>query len=1081
MSASWLTGGCVWSRVMERHLSASLMHAAHEEAATRAMHRCARTWRTAAELLGPASGATAVWWHLVRPCAEALGWAPGDDVPVIVGGIPMREASASLGALRQTILSMPWGMGHEGLQRAATRVGAERGTPWVAVCNGLTWRWYDATRPFTRVHIGVDLTHAAIDARVWQALWLMAQPGAADRTTRSGGGSLIERLIASSTHERTGSTKALRDGVLDTLAQLDRHAAGDRDAHVTLVFQWLFLLFAESRALAPLWHPAYRRSYSIATLARECRARRRTPTGVHESLVAIGRAGRDGMQLGGARLGALNGPLFAGTLVARRGSRISDEILGAMLTSLTCAPGSGDAFDFAQLGVDQLGTLYERLLSPASVANGPELLRKRTGAFYTPPEMADTVVERTLDPLVRSASAEQVLGLRILDPAMGSGALLAAAHRYLVSAVEAAWVREGRGGPLDVPRDERESLPRRVAEQCLYGVDIDARAVQVARLSLWLQSLAPDRPLTWLDAHLCVGNSLAGVSPATLLRPPAAARTPLRSSQSQLTLFDIEHWHHEADEVGPLLAALAARPTLSADDAHDKTRTLHELRGREGMSAWHARADAWCGAVMQDEPPAQGVWRAVDDALRAGGRATTRVAPAEGCVAVHAERWRALARSQQCLHWNLAFPEIFETGRGGFDAVIANPPWEMLRGDLGTTADRAERRGDIAPLMRFVRRSGVYRDTGGHVNSYQLFLERMLQLVRTGGRIGCLLPGGILADHGAAALRRHLFDRADIDRITVFDNRDALFPIHRSMRIVAVTGQRGSATTAVLVDEGESTSGRRRTSTSGSEPRLLSRAMLRRASGESEAIPSVRSAAELAVLERLIQAPRLGGGWRLRFGRELNATEDRHLFRDGSAGDVDALHVVDGKHMKPFTVRPPDTPWIAAADAKRVLPDAPWEHWRLAYRDVSSATNTRSLICALLPPGCVSTHTLFCLRTRAPLSVQVYLCGMLNSLVADWFVRRFLASHVTTRLIAHVPVPLVIARDTRRRRVVRLATRLLRASDDADAFIALQAEAAGLYGLDRTAMTTVLGDFPRLPDQIREGALRLIAARPSTR
>ncbi len=1093
MSAPWLTGGRVWSRVMERHLSSALMHAAHEEAATRAMHRCARTWRAAAELLGPASGATAVWWHLVRPCAEALGWTPGDDSPVIVGGVPMREAPASLGTLSQTILTMPWGMSQEGLQRAATRAGAERGTPWVAVCNGLTWRWYDATRPFTRVHIGVDLTHAAIDARVWQALWLMTQPGALERTTRSHGGPLIERLIASSTHERTGSTRALRDGVLDTLTQLDRHAAGDRDAHVTLVFQWLFLLFAESRALAPMWHPAYRRSYSFATLARECRARRRTPTGVHESLVAIGRAGRDGMQLGDVRIGALNGPLFAGTLVARRGSRISDEILGAMLTSLTCAPGGGDTIDFAQLGVDQLGTLYERLLSPASGAAGPELLRKRTGAFYTPPEMADTIVERTLDPLVRSASAEQILALRVLDPAMGSGALLASAHRHLVSAVEAAWVREGRGGPLDVPRDERESLPRRVAEQCLYGVDINARAVQVARLSLWLQSLARDRPLTWLDAHLCVGNSLVGVSPATILaRSPSASRTPSRSNQSQLTLFDLEQWHHEAGEVGPLLAALAARPTLSADDAHDKTRTLHELHRRDGMSAWRARADAWCGAVMLDEPPAQGVWRAVDDALRAG-RATTKVAPAglirtaegvastEGRVAAHAERWQATARSEQCLHWSLEFPEIFETGRGGFDAVIANPPWEMLRGDLGTTKDRAERRSDIAPLMRFVHRSGVYRDTGGHVNSYQLFLERMLQLVRTGGRIGCLLPGGILADHGAAALRRHLFDRADVDRLTIVDNRDALFPIHRSMRIVAVTGQQGSATTAVLVDEGESTSGRRRAPTSGAEPRLLTRGLLRRASGESEAIPSLRSAAELSVLERLIQAPRLGGEWRLRFGRELNATEDRHLFRDGPVGAVDALHVVDGKHVQPFAVRPPDTPWIAAADATRTLPDTPWEHWRLAYRDVSSATNTRSLICALLPPGCVSTHTLFCLRTRVPLSAQVYLCGMLNSLVADWFVRRFLASHVTTRLIAHLPVPLVPTRDARRRRVVRLATRLLRASDDADAFIALQTAAAGLYGLDRAAMTTVVADFPRLSESLREGVLRSIAATRSTR
>ena len=127
------------------------------------------------------------------------------------------------------------------------------------------------------------------------------------------------------------------------------------------------------------------------------------------------------------------------------------------------------------------------------------------------------LVERTLDPLVRGASSREILGLRILDPAMGSGALLASALRYLVAAVETAWVREGRGGPLDVPRHERESLPRCIAEQCLYGVDVNARAVDVARLSIWLLSMAPDRPLTWLDAHLRVGNSLVGTSPSTIL------------------------------------------------------------------------------------------------------------------------------------------------------------------------------------------------------------------------------------------------------------------------------------------------------------------------------------------------------------------------------------------------------------------------------------------------------------------------------------------------------------------------------------------------------------------------------------
>ena len=134
-----------------------------------------------------------------------------------------------------------------------------------------------------------------------------------------------------------------------------------------------------------------------------------------------------------------------------------------MLRQLTHGVGSRGAapIDFAQLGVEHLGSLYERLMAPPVAAGEPQLLRKRTGAFYTPRLLADLLVERALDPLVRNASSREILGLRILDPAMGSGALLASALRYLVTAVEAAWVREGRGGPLDVSRGERDTLRAR--------------------------------------------------------------------------------------------------------------------------------------------------------------------------------------------------------------------------------------------------------------------------------------------------------------------------------------------------------------------------------------------------------------------------------------------------------------------------------------------------------------------------------------------------------------------------------------------------------------------------------------------
>ena len=211
-----------------------------------------------------------------------------------------------------------------------------------------------------------------------------------------------------------------------------------------------------------------------------------------------------------------------------------------------------------------------------------------------------------------------------------------------------------------------------------------------------------------------------------------------------------------------------------------------------------------------------------------------------------------------------------------------------------------------------MRRSGLYREVGGHVNSYQLFLERMLQLVRPAGRIGCLLPGGMLVDHGAAALRRHLLDRASVDHLSIFDNRDALFPIHRSVRIVAMTGTSGGPTEAMLVDDGVLATTEGRTQGAPDAPRLLPRSLLREGSGDLEAVPWVRDGDEVRLLEQLLSFPRLGGAhWHLRFGRELNATEDKALLRSGPVPDG-GLAVVDGKHLQAFSVCPPDTAsWIS--------------------------------------------------------------------------------------------------------------------------------------------------------------------------
>jgi hypothetical protein len=182
-------------------------------------------------------------------------------------------------------------------------------------------------------------------------------------------------------------------------------------------------------------------------------------------------------------------------------------------------------------------------------------------------------------------------------------------------------------------------------------------------------------------------------------------------------------------------------------------------------------------------------------------------------------------------------------------------------------------------------------------------------------------------------------------------------------------------------------------------------------------------------------------GWGVRFGRELNATDDRGSF--GATG----LPVIDGKHIAPFAVRVDETTRrIEPAEAARLIPDRRFAHSRLAYRDVSAATNRFALIAAIVPAHVVTTHTLFCLRTIVSRQRQDFLCALFNSSTLNTIVRMLMGGHVTTGLIESLPIPNWTG-DDRQVRIATLGQRLSVAPLDSDAKEELDAVVAQLYGL----------------------------------
>ena len=838
-----------------------------------------------------------------------------------------------------------------------------------------------------------------------------------------------------------------------------------------------FLLFAEARGLVPLWHPTYRDGYTIEAL-RSFVERQEHARGVWESLQAIARLAHRGCRAGTLRVPPFNGRLFSPSAAPLAESlSLDDAPVRRALLALTTRRGKAgrERIAYADLGVEQLGAVYEHILDfvPARRADGtfdlcPSGRRKATGTFYTPRPLTEYLVRRALAPLVEHGSPDDILRLRILDPAMGSGAFLVAACRYLGHAYEQAIVQEAGITAADISDADRTAFRRTIAQRCLFGVDINPMAVQLARLSLWLATLAGDRPLTFLDHHLRTGDSLIGASLADIHRQPPAGGKNTRITS--LPLFAVEDLQSGLRAIVPSRVALAGSPDDTLEQVRQKERALAELvNPGSPLDRWKTVADLWCAAWFS----ARLNGRMFDALVR-------HAVDGQGPLPAHTsapllQEARSAAADRAFFHWTLEFPEVFYSEDGlplhapGFDAILGNPPWEMLRRNRAST-------GPSAGVAEFVRESGIYRLQGkGHSNLYQLFIERSLSLLKRGGRLGSIVPSGLSTDHGCSRLRHALFENTTIDTFMTLENRDGIFPIHRALKFTLFTLTSTGRTDTLYARSGvRAVEALDRLGDTGTDPDAvpLPLPLLRRVSGDDLAVPEILSREDLDLVSQItFTFPALGDaeGWGLQFGRELNASDDRPHFIERT-GEGSGLPIVEGKHVQPFRVDVAAARYrIAHADLPGLMP----AHQRvlrprLAYRDVASPSNRLTLIAAIVPGGVVTIHTLFCVKDPPDLRSQYFLCGIFNSFVANYLVRMRVGTHVTAALVERLAVPKPAAEGGTFREIAGLARRLTRGSGDAPR---LQALVARLYGLSDASFAHVLGKFPLVSREERDAAL----------
>ena len=371
--------------------------------------------------------------------------------------------------------------------------------------------------------------------------------------------------------------------------------------------------------------------------------------------------------------------------------------------------------------VAALGRAVDRDATPDIVPLGVPVLqptdeRRRSGSHYTPRSLTEPIVSEALRPaferLGRNARPGDVLDLKVLDPATGSGAFLVEACRQLSARLVKAWNRHG--GPPALPADEDELLHARrlVAQRCLYGVDRNPMAIDLARLSLWLVTLARDHEFTFIDHALRHGDSLVGLT------------------RRQIEGF---HWDAEAPRFqfgfeAPEVQAIVAR----VSELRRKIRELgdeapeHELRelldeaDRE-LGNVRGVADLLLAAFFEGGKPKDRERRRLDYASRlldAGRAATaTPTAPKPPVVA---------------FHWELEFPEVFERENPGFDVVVGNPPF--LGGKRISTIHGTDFRDWLVTLHS---QSNSNADVVAH------FFRRAFGLLRDGGTLGLIATNTI--------------------------------------------------------------------------------------------------------------------------------------------------------------------------------------------------------------------------------------------------------------------------------------------------------------------------------------------------
>jgi hypothetical protein len=776
-------------------------------------------------------------------------------------------------------------LSHDRRRSAATSLqdwlNAEDSALWGLCCNGEHLRLLRDNESLTRpAYIEANLRQIfeSEDFAGFAVLWLIIHASRFGRHGSPATDCALERWRESGSKEGLAARERLSVGVKEALLALgngfvshpanselrDRLTGGQLplpdffNELLRLVYRLIFVLAAEDRGLL---HPPnapdaacklYADGYSLGAL-RDRAIRRSGWNQFHDrwqGLLIVFRALAHGEpRLGLPALGGLFEPHATPTLDQ---ARLSNRALMDAIFRLAWLREDSSIVpvNWRDMETEELGSVYEGLLELTprltqdgrgfAFAEGLETKgneRKKTGSYYTPDSLVQALLDSALDPVLDRVESEAqdapaaLLGVTVIDPACGSGHFLLAAARRIATRVARL-----RTGGVPSAADYRHAL-RDAVRNCIHGVDRNSMAIELARVALWIETVEPGKPLGFLDANLCVGDSLLGIFDLKALEKgiPDAAYKPLtgddrgtandflkrnRSDKGvSQDIFDFSGGGTSVRKVtlpdlATSLRAVRQLPEDTLEQIDAKLTRYQAARGEARLTALEQAADLYIAAFLTSKtkgasldlhtsfvPTTEDMWKAM--------RGSTVYGPRLGAA-------RKLASDARAFHWPIEFPDVMSAG--GFDVVLGNPPWERIkiqeqeffasREPEIADAPNAAARGRMIERLKqatagtrerllyeefeltkriaeasseFARTKGEdggrFPLTGrGDVNTYTLFAELFARLTRECGRSGVIVPTGIATDATTAAFFGALVLEDRLVELIDFENRGGLFP-----------------------------------------------------------------------------------------------------------------------------------------------------------------------------------------------------------------------------------------------------------------------------------------------------------------